>query len=400
MLTIESLNHLGMGRASDGQSLLPRVLPGEEVVVAQDGTVRIVTPSPNRVAAPCRHFRSCGGCAMQHGADVFVAEWKMDIVRNALRARGLDADMRPIVTSPPQSRRRAKFSGRRTKKGAIVGFHAKASDMVVQVPDCQLIRPALAQVLPALEALTVIACSRKGEIDLTVTDAPLGADILVETDKQLTPQLQIELAAFAQANGLSRLAWNDETLVTINAPAQDFGDTAVTPPPGAFLQATKEGELALLAAVTEVTKHATRIVDLFAGCGTFTLPLAKWAEVHAVEGAGDMLMALDRGWRVGNQLRKVTTETRDLFRRPLEPDELAPFDAVVIDPPRAGAEAQIATLAQSAVSTVAMVSCNPATFARDGATLTAAGFDMNWVQVVDQFRWSPHVELVASFTRP
>ncbi len=400
MLTIESLNHLGMGRASDGQSLLPRVLPGEEVAVAQDGTVRIVTPSPNRVAAPCRHFKSCGGCAMQHGADAFVAEWKMDIVRNALRARGLDADMRPIVTSPPQSRRRAKFSGRRTKKGAIVGFHAKASDMVVQVPDCQLITPALAQVLPTLEALTVIACSRKGEIDLTVTDAPPGADILVETDKQLTPQLQIELAAFAQANGLSRLAWNDETLVTINAPAQDFGDTAVTPPPGAFLQATKEGELALLAAVTEVTQHATRIADLFAGCGTFTLPLAKWAEVHAVEGAGDMLMALDRGWRVGHQLRKVTTETRDLFRRPLEPDEFAPFDAVVIDPPRAGAEAQIATLAQSAVSTVAMVSCNPATFARDGATLTAAGFDMNWVQVVDQFRWSPHVELVASFTRP
>ncbi len=400
MLTIESLNHLGMGRAFDGQSLLPRVLPGEEVAVAQDGTVRIVTPSPNRVAAPCRHFKSCGGCAMQHGADAFVAEWKTDIVRNALRARGLDADMRPIVTSPPQSRRRAKFSGRRTKKGAMVGFHAKASDMVVQVPDCQLITPALAQVLPALEALTVIACSRKGEIDLTVTDAPLGADILVETDKQLTPQLQIELAAFAQANGLSRLAWNDETLVAINAPAQDFGDTAVTPPPGAFLQATKEGELALLAAVTEVTQHATRIVDLFAGCGTFTLPLAKWAEVHAVEGAGDMLMALDRGWRVGHQLHKVTTETRDLFRRPLEPDEFAPFDAVVIDPPRAGAEAQTATLAQSAVSTVAMVSCNPATFARDGATLTAAGFDMNWVQVVDQFRWSPHVELVASFTRP
>ncbi len=400
MLTIESLNHLGMGRASDGRSLLPRVLPGEEVAVAQDGTVRIVTPSPHRVAAPCRHFKSCGGCAMQHGTDAFVAEWKTDIVRNALRARGLDADMRPIVTSPAQSRRRAKFSGRRTKKGAIVGFHAKASDMLVQVPDCQLITPALAQALPGLEALTVMACSRKGEIDLTVTDTPLGADILVETDKLLTPQLQIELAAFAQANGLSRLAWNDETLVTINAPAQDFGDTAVTPPPGAFLQATKEGELALLAAVTKVTQHATRIADLFAGCGTFTLPLAKWAEVHAVEGAGDMLMALDRGWRVGRQLRKVTTETRDLFRRPLEPDELAPFDAVVIDPPRAGAEAQIATLAQSAVSTVAMVSCNPVTFARDGAALTAAGFDMNWVQVVDQFRWSPHVELVASFTRP
>ncbi len=400
MLTIESLNHLGMGRASDGQSVLPRVLPGEEVEVAQDGTLRIVTPSPDRVAAPCRHFKTCGGCAMQHGSDDFVAEWKMDVVRNALRARGLDADMRPIVTSQAQSRRRAKFSGKRTKKGAMVGFHAKASDMLVQVPDCQLITPALAQVLPVLEALTVMACSRKGEIDLTVTDTPLGVDILVETDKPLTPQLQIELAGFAQSNGLSRLSWNDETVVTINAPAQNFGDTAVTPPPGAFLQATKEGELALLAAVSEITQDATRIADLFAGCGTFTLPLAKRAEVHAVEGVYDMLAALDRGWRSGYQLRKVTAETRDLFRRPLEPDELNGFDTVVIDPPRAGAEAQIATLARSDVGTIAMVSCNPVTFARDGAALVTAGYNMNWVQVVDQFRWSPHVELVASFTRP
>lgn len=399
MLTIESLTHLGLGRASDGRSLLARVLPDEEVAVAQDGTVRIVTPSTNRVAPPCRHFKTCGGCAMQHASDAFVAEWKQGIVQKAVQAQGLSPVFRPIVTSPAQSRRRAKFSGRRTKKGAMVGFHAKASDVLVAVPDCQLVTPALTAAIPALEELTVLACSRKGEIDLTVTETPLGPDVLVATDKELTPQLRVELAGFAQQHKLSRLVWNDELVVTINPPTQDFGGVTVVPPPGAFLQATKDGELALLHAVDEITQGATRIIDLFAGCGTFTLPLAKRSEIHAVEGEAAMLHALDRGWREGRQLRRVTTETRDLFRRPLEADELRHFDAAVIDPPRAGAEAQIATLAQSDIRIVAMVSCNPVTFARDSRALTDAGFTMGWAQVVDQFRWSPHVEIIAQFTR-
>ncbi|MEL7178276.1 MAG: class I SAM-dependent RNA methyltransferase [Pseudomonadota bacterium] len=399
MLTIESLTHLGMGRASDGQSLLPRVLPGEKVDVAQDGTVRIVTPSVDRVAAPCRHFKSCGGCAMQHATDAFVADWKQDIVVKAVQARGLDTVFRDIATSPAQSRRRAKLSGRRTKKGALVGFHTRASDTLVQVPHCQLLTPSLIASFPALEGLTVLACSRKGEIDLMVTEADVGPDVLVETDKELTPQLRVELAALANQLGLSRLVWNDEPVVMINPPKQDFGGTAVVPPPGAFLQATKHGEATLLAGVEEITGKATRIIDLFAGCGTFTLPLAKRAEVHGVEGEAAMLDALDRGWREGHQLRRVTTETRDLFRRPLEADELRHFDAAVIDPPRAGAEAQIETLAESDINTIAMVSCNPVTFARDARSLVDAGFEMPWVQVVDQFRWSPHVEVVASFTR-
>ena len=399
MLTIESLTHLGMGRASDGQSLLPRVLPGEEVDVAQDGTVRIVTPSVDRVAPPCRHFKTCGGCAMQHATDAFVARWKQDIVVKAVQARGLDTVFRDIVTSPAQSRRRAKLSGRRTKKGAMVGFHTRASDTLVQVPDCQLLTPALIASFPALEALTMLACSRKGEVDLTVTEASVGPDVLVATDKELTPQLRVELAALANQFGLSRLVWNDEPVVTINPPAQDFDGTGVVPPPGAFLQASRHGEAALLAAVEEITAQAGRIVDLFAGCGTFTLPLAKRAEMHAVEGEAAMLEALDRGWREGHQLRRVTTEARDLFRRPLEIDELRHFDAAVIDPPRAGAEAQIKTLAASEIGTIAMVSCNPVTFARDAKTLIDAGFAMAWVQVVDQFRWSAHVEVVARFTR-
>ena len=399
MLTIESLTHLGLGRASDGQSLLPRVLPGEEVDVAKDGTIRIATPSPSRVAAPCRHFRSCGGCAMQHASDPFVAEWKQDIVRKVLQARGISADFRPITTSPAQSRRRAKFSGRRTKKGALVGFHAKASDTVIAVPDCKLVTPAIVGTLPALEALTLLACSRKGEIDLTVTDTVMGADVLITTEKSLTPQLRMELATLANHHRLSRLVWNDEPVVMINPPAQDFGGTKVTPPPGSFLQATQHGQDALWEAVDEITAGARKVVDLFSGCGTFTLPLAKRAEVHAVESESVMLDALDLGWRGGHELRKVTTEARDLFRRPLEADEFRLYDAAIIDPPRAGAEAQISSLAASEVNTIAMVSCNPMTFGRDAAILIEAGFVMDWIQVVDQFRWSPHVEIVAPFTR-
>lgn len=399
MLTIESLNHHGLGRASHGHTLLPRVLPGEVVEIADDGTPRIVTPSADRVSAPCRHFKSCGGCAMQHASDDFVATWKAGIVWRALTAHGLDPAFRDIETSPPLSRRRAKFSARRTKKGAIVGFHAKASDTLVAIPDCQLLSPTLKAVLPALEELTVHACSRKGEIGLTVTEAQVGPDVLIETEKELTPQLRLELAGLAQRHNIARLVWNDEPIVKINAPAQTFGNAQVTPPPGAFLQATLHGEQALLRAVDEITTGAKRIVDLFAGCGTFTLPLAKRAEMHAVEGYAAMLDALDRGWREGHELRRVTTETRDLFRRPLEPDELGAYDAVVIDPPRAGAEAQTDALARSDIGVVAMVSCNPVTFARDAKMLVDAGFGLNWVQTVDQFRWSPHVELVASFTR-
>jgi 23S rRNA (uracil1939-C5)-methyltransferase len=396
---IEGLTHLGLGKVDDGRTLLPRVLPGEEVSVAQDGTVRIITPSVDRVAAPCRHFKTCGGCAMQHATDAFVANWKQEIVRKAITAQGLTTVFRDIATSPPQSRRRAKFSGQRTKKGVLLGFHAKGSDVIIGVPDCQLVTPGLLAVRPVLEALIMFAASRKSQVGFTVTETTVGPDIAIETEKELTSQLRMELAVFAQNHGVARLMWGNEVIVTMTPPAQDFGGVSAVPPAGAFLQATHHGETALRDAVTEVTSGAKRIVDLFAGSGTFALPLSKNAEVHAVEGEADMIAALDRGWRDGKELKRVTSEVRDLFRRPLEPDELKKFDAAVIDPPRAGADAQIATLAASVVKKVAMVSCNPVTFARDAKALVGAGFTMNWLQVVDQFRWSPHVEVVASFTR-
>ena len=198
----------------------------------------------------------------------------------------------------------------------------------------------------------------------------------------------------------ARLSWEDETVFTTTPPAQTFGIATVTPPPGAFLQATPDGEAALVAAVRDAVGDARRVVDLFSGCGTFTLPLADHAAIHAVEGDAEMIAALDKGVRHSTGLKSITMATRDLFSRPLLPDELAKIDAVVIDPPRAGAEAQVAEIAEAQVPRIAYVSCNPSTFARDAKVLVQAGYTLNWVQVVDQFRWSPHVELAASLSLP
>jgi 23S rRNA (uracil1939-C5)-methyltransferase len=316
-----------------------------------------------------------------------------------MAARDLPFPFRTLHTSPHQSRRRARLAGRRTKKGAMVGFHGKASDTLVDVPDCQLLLPSIRSGFPALEALTIIAASRKSEVNLTVTDTLGGLDVFVETERELTGQLRIELAGVAEQYNLARLAWNGDVVVTRKSPDQLFGVANVAPPAGAFLQATREGEAALVSAVIGATQGAKKVIDLFSGAGTFSLPLAQMAEVHAVESSDEMLATLDRGWRHATGLKTVTTETRDLFRRPLEPDELKKFDVAVLDPPRAGAEAQIATVCASSLKRVVMVSCNPVTFARDAAVLIDAGFTVEWIDVVDQFRWSPHVELVGRFTR-
>ena len=398
MKRVEHLTHQGMGRTKEGK-FVPRVLPGEEIELLEDGTARILTPSADRVAPPCRHYKSCGGCAMQHASDEFVAKWKVETVARALAAQGIEAEISGIETSPASSRRRAKLSGRRTKKGTLVGFHGRASDVVVEVPDCKLLSPALLATLPALHALTALAASRKGEVGLTVTESLAGPDIQIDTDKELSGELRIELAALAQKHRIARLVWQDEQVVMIEPPLQRFGMALVVPPAGAFLQATAEGEDALLRAVKQAIGGASRIADLFSGCGTFALPLAETAEVHAVEGEKTMVAALDRGWRETQGLKRLTHEARDLFRRPLLRDELAKYDAIVIDPPRAGAEAQISEIAASTVPLVAMVSCNPITFARDVKPLIASGFMIESLVVVDQFRWSSHIEVAVKLVR-
>ena len=402
-VTIERLGHQGDGIA-EGPVFVPRTLPGEgvdgDVVDGRIASPRIVTPSPNRVSPPCADYKGCGGCALQHASDAFVADWKVDVVRRALQARELPAPIRRLHTSPPQSRRRATFSGRRTKKGATIGFHGTASDQIREVPSCLLVRPALREVLPKLGPLVVVGASRKREIRLTLTETDTGLDLAVTGGKELTLDLRQSLIDLAHAAGIVRLSWDGQVVAAEHAPVLTFGNAPVTPPPGAFLQATREGEAALLASVREALEDANGpIIDLFSGVGTFALPLAAERDVHAVEGVGEMSAALDHGWRHGTGLHKVTTETRDLFRRPMLSDELARFGGVVIDPPRAGAGAQTIELAKAGPSHIAFVSCNPVTFARDAEVLTKAGYELRWLDVVDQFRWSPHVELAAQLVR-
>lgn len=404
ILTIDRLGHLGDGVAQgpDGAVFVPHMLPGEVVEGDLQGgkllSPRIVTPSVNRVRPPCAHARICGGCLMQHAADPYVANWKQDIVKGALAGQGLSTLFRPIVTSPPRSRRRATLAARRTKGGVLLGFHARASDTLVAVPNCQLLHPDLIATFPALESLVKIGGSRSSEMTLTVTRSLAGPDVVVTGAKPADATLQMDLARLAEAQGFARLTWNGEMVALRAQPMQRFGRAMVAPPPGAFLQATAEGEAALLQAISLAIGSARKITDLFAGVGSFSLPLAERAEVHAVEGEAAMVAALDKAARGTEGLRRVTVEVRDLFRRPLEPDEFKGVEAVVIDPPRAGAEAQTHALAGAKIPVIAAVSCNPVTFARDARILINAGYSLDWVQVVDQFRWSSHVELAARFS--
>lgn len=401
-VTVERLGHQGDGLTAEGLPVA-MTLPGEEVegeiVDGRMPAPKILRPSPDRVRPPCPHFRACGGCSLMHASDGFVAGWKADVVRRALAAQGLSADIGPAVTSPPRSRRRAVLSGRRTKSGAIVGFHARASDTLVEIPHCLLLRPELVQALPVLTEAVAIGASRKGELSLTVTLTDGGLDVDVRGAKVPDAALRADLAALAGRGNWARLAWNGDTIAAFRPATVRFGRPSVELPPGAFLQATAEGEAVLVAAVSEIVGDARRVADLFSGAGTFALPLAARAEVHAAEGDSAMIAALDRAARGTPGLHRVTAEVRDLFRRPLLRDELARFDAVVIDPPRAGCEAQSREIAASAVPVVAAVSCNPVTFARDARLLCDAGYRLDRVLVVDQFRWSPHVEMVARLTK-
>ncbi len=400
-IVIERLGRQGDGLA--GEIRAPFTLPGErvrgEVADGVMGAPEILAPSPDRISPVCPHFGPCGGCALQHGSDAFLAVWKTGIIDRALAAHGLAAPLLPIATSPPGSRRRAVFAGRRTRKTVTVGFHGRRSDGIVDATACHLVRPEILAARPALVALAGLAASRSAPVRIGVTSGPAGLDVDLRDAKPAGGDLASRAAGIAEEHDLARLSWNGEVLALRRPPFRQFGPARVTPPPGAFLQATAEGEAALTRFVRETLRPARRAVDLFSGCGTLSLPMAEGAEVHAVEGDAAMLAALDAGWRSAPGLHRVTTERRDLFRRPVLATELDRFDAVSLDPPRAGAEAQTREIARSSLRLVSYVSCDPATFARDAAILAAAGFAIDRLQPVDQFRWSGHVELAAAFSR-
>ena len=403
-MTIDRLGHQGDGVAVlDGQEIyVPFTLPGELVEGDISGgrmlSARIIEPASERIRPACRHFKTCGGCVTQHIDDKVLAEWKQESVRETLARSQLTPEFRPLQTSPAQSRRRAVFTARRTKKGAMIGFHGRASDTLIDLQECALIRPEILAALEGLKTLVRLGASRKGEIRISATSTLGGLDIEVRDAKPLEPAQLVEVSAIAQKERYARVVWNGDVILEIQPPLQKFGKAHILPPPGAFLQATLEGEAALVAAVQEICQESKRVLDLFAGCGTFSLPLAEQAEVHAVEGEGEMLAALDTGWRQALGLKRITTQTRDLFRRPILLDEFKGFDAAVIDPPRAGAKAQVQELATSGIKKIAFVSCNPATFVRDAEILISGGYSLDWVQVIDQFRWSAHSELVAQFS--
>jgi len=401
-MTIERLGHQGDGIAP-GPTYVPRTLPGEIVEgIVDSGRManpRILSPSADRVRPPCRHAKSCGGCALQHVRDDFLARWKVGVVETALQAQGLEAPITGISVSPTHTRRRVTLAARRVKSGVQVGFHGLKSDSIVEMTECHLIRPELLAMLPLVKALTILGASRKGRLAVTLTLLDDGVDIAVSGGKPLGPDMFTQLAERVRDAGVVRLSWGGELVAGFGPVRLTLGPAKVPLPPGAFLQATREGEAALAAAVSEALAGARAVADLFAGAGTFSLSLARTARVHAVESEQNMLQALLEGWRGAEGLKLITIDTRDLFRRPLLPDELAKYDALVLDPPRAGAEAQVREIAHSPIGLVAMVSCNPVTFARDAKVLWDAGFSIEWLRIVDQFRWSPHVELVARFVR-
>lgn len=402
---VERLGRRGDGVAigTAGRALAALTLPGEEIEgEAVDGRIaapRILTPSPDRVKPACPHYRACGGCLLMHASDGFTTLWKRQVVEAALAAQGLAAPVMGVHVSPPRSRRRAVLSGRRTKKGALVGFHARASDVIVDLADCHVLRPQITAALPLMRRIVTAGASRAAELTLTVIHGPAGLDLAVNGGKPMDPQLFQALAGLAEEGDLARLDWDGQP-ITRRPPALPMGRARVVPPPGAFLQATAEGEAALLAAVRAVLRgNAGPVLDLFAGCGTFSLPLAATAPVHAVEGLAAPLAALDAGWRGATGLQRVTTGIRDLARQPLLADELAGFDAIVIDPPRSGAEAQCREIARSTVPRIAFVACDPVNFAKDARILAQGGYRLTRLWVVDQFRWSPHVETAAEFLR-
>ena len=401
-LTIERLGHLGDGLAA-GPIFIDRALPGEvvsgELLGDRLHNTRIVTPSEHRITPQCSAFKRCGGCALHHAHPDFVAQWKQEVVVRALAAQGITAKIQAIHTSPENSRRRAKLTGRRTKKHATVGFFGKASDTIQLIEPCRVLVPEILDIIPALEQFTAQFGSRKGQLGFWVLASERGIDVSVEGLGHLADADFGPFAQWAGSNGLARLSVGHEIICQHQAPQMTFGKVKITPPPMAFTQATEAGERALQAAVARALAGADRIIDLFSGAGTLGLPLAELATLQCFENDAALLEALAHGVRHTQGIKSVTTSTRDLFRNPIDQTDLKPFNAAIIDPPRAGAEQQVGQLARSDLRDIAMVSCNPVSFARDAALLCNGSYSLKWIEVVDQFRWSPHIEIVAHFSK-
>lgn len=394
----------GVAATASGPVFIPFVLPGEEVTATVErgrgALVSVDKPSPLRVVPACRHFGVCGGCAVQHMEAGAYQAWKRDLVVQALASRGIAAEVGPLIACRPQTRRRATFSARRGDAGIVLGFVRALSSEIVPIEECPVLLPGIVSALDSLRRLAGLIAATAQPFHLLVTATASGLDVAATGSGRLSDEARRAAVRFAIEQGFARLSIDAEVLVESRKPAVAFGDVAVSPPPGGFLQATVAAEEAMAGLVGAHLERARRVADLFAGCGTFSLRLARRAEVHAVEADAASLAALDRAFRGTPGLKRVTVERRDLFRRPLAPRELGRFDGLVFDPPRAGAEDQSKQIARSDVPLVAAVSCSPATLARDLRILVDGGYLVRSVTPIDQFLWSPHVEAVALLEKP
>ena len=414
---IDKVGFQGDGLTAGGL-IVPLTLPGERVRVQpskdKDGKPRNelvegIEASPDRVIPPCPHFATCGGCALQHWDTAAYSAWKREVVEVQLRRAGFDAEVGDILTTPPGSRRRVGLHARKTgpKKNAPVelGYKMRRSWSLVPITACPIAEPAIVNALPQLKELSAGLFEHpKSAPILHVTASLTGLDIDISGVEKtrsggLSADARMQIAMIAGEADFARVTLGDDILYEARKPRVAFGRANVALPVGSFLQASAKSEADMVALVKAGIAGASRVADLFCGAGTFTFPLAETAVVHACDGAGDAVGALKSALATAPGLKTITPETRDLFRRPLLAEDMKNLDAVVFDPPRAGAEAQSHEIARSAVGRVVAVSCNLQTFVRDVGILTAAGFRLERVTPIDQFLWSPHVELIGILSR-
>jgi len=405
-LTIDRLGARGDGiaQSSAGPIFVPYALPGETVlasVVGQHGDLTaIVMASPERVDPICQYYSVCGGCAIQALRCNAYAAWKTSLVSAALAHAGIQTPVAPLLDYHGAGRRRVTLHARNDGRQVRVGFMRARSHDLINIAECPLLAPAL-QKGPALaRAIAESVRDLDRPLDIHITAAANGLDVDLRGCGTLAPQHRERLIGLADSYDLARLSNHGTAIAVRRIPYVQMGRASVALPPGTFLQATEAAEAEMARRVGAIVGDARRIADLYCGVGTFALRLAESAEIWAFDAHRPALDALLAAHRATVPLRAVAAEARDLGRRPLLASELARFDALVIDPPRVGAEAQAQQIAQAEVPVVAAVSCNAVTFARDASLLIAGGYALHSVTALDQFRFSPHVEIIGHFVHP
>lgn len=415
-LTIEALGAQGdgIGHHAGAAVFVPYALPGEylRVLLYEKGknvfmgrVIEILRPASDRVVPPCPVFGQCGGCALQHLSLSQYQGWKREQVATTLATRGITLPAKThMISTASGERRRAVFAAAKNNDHVTLGFHAVLSHDIVPLEDCLLLTSALRESLPSLHSLAEAALYNKQKADLLVTETLSGLDVLIQSAENLPEMRRQSLITVARNADIARLSWQHgkhqaEPLMMQRVPQIRFGDVVVDLPIGAFLQPSLSGEAALVNAVLAGIGKAKRIADLYGGCGTFGFPLAKYARVLCVDRAKPAIAALIAAVNRVQLSGRIEGMVRDLDQSPLPPQDLKPFDAVVFDPPRAGAEMQARMIGKSVVKRVVAVSCHPASFARDARILLDAGFNISRLTILDQFLWSHHAELVAVFER-